>query len=117
MTGSSPPPPEPVDQPVDHPNEKPAEQPVDQPAEQPVEAEIVAPVVPRPEPAAADYDERGVPSFDYVRDRIESRYATSLGATELAEETAQARTVEEQQAERERAAKAKLEEIRRKLRG
>ncbi|MEN3270133.1 hypothetical protein [Pseudonocardia sp.] len=65
--------------------------------------------------AQPDYDERGVPSLDYVRDKIESRYATSLGAAELAEGTAKARTLEEQEAEREQAAKAKLDEIRRSL--
>jgi phage shock protein A len=50
-----------------------------------------------------------------VRDKIESRYATSLGATELAESTAAGRSVEEQEAERAAAAKAKLEELRRSL--
>lgn len=81
---------------------------------EPVEAEIVpdGPASPAPAP---DYDDRGVPSLDYVRDKIETRYATSLGAAELAEETAAARSVEEQEAERERAGKAKLEEIRRSM--
>jgi phage shock protein A len=86
-----------------------------------VEAEIVeeraaAPTpTPTAPPPAPDYDERGVPSLDYVRDKIETRYATSIGAAELAEGTAEARSVEEQEAERERAAKAKLEEIRRSM--
>jgi hypothetical protein len=71
-----------------------------------------APAAPPPAP---DYDERGVPSLDYVRDKIESRYATALGATELAEGTAEARSVEEQEAVRAKAAKEKLEEIRRSL--
>jgi phage shock protein A len=65
--------------------------------------------------AQPDYDERGVPSLDYVRHKIESRYTTSLGAAELAEGTAEGRTLEEQDAEREQAAKAKLDEIRRSL--
>jgi phage shock protein A len=82
---------------------------------EPIEAELVPPAT--PEPPAPDYDERGVPSFDYVRDKIEGRYATSLGSTELAEDTTQARSLEEQQAERDRAATAKLDEIRRGLRG
>ena len=55
---------------------------------EPLDAEIVedatAPPPPSPVP---DYDDRGVPSLDYVRDKIESRYATSLGAAELAENT------------------------------
>jgi phage shock protein A len=76
----------------------------------PVDAEIVPERAP-----AADYDERGVPSFDYVRDRIEGRHATALGAAELDEGTAAGRSVEEQEAERARAARAKLDEIRRSL--
>jgi hypothetical protein len=81
---------------------------------EPIEAEIVPDPVP-PEPPAPDYDEHGVPGLDYLRSKIESRYATSLGATELAEGTAAARSVEEQEAERAAAAKAKLEELRRSL--
>lgn len=101
MTGSSAPPPEPIDTgPIDP---------------EPIEAEIV-PSAP-PEPPAPDYDERGIPSLDYVRDKIEGRFATSLGGTELAEGTPEARSLEEQQAEREKAAKAKLDEIRRNLLG
>jgi hypothetical protein len=84
---------------------------------EPVDAEIVPDPAPptMPQPPAPDYDEHGVPSLDYVRDKIEGRYATSLGVTELAEGTAAARGVEEQEAERAAAAKAKLEEIRRSL--
>lgn len=62
-----------------------------------------------------DYDEHGVPSFDFVRDRIERRHATSLGATELAAAAPEAQTAEEKFAEREEKAKAKLEELRRSL--
>jgi phage shock protein A len=81
---------------------------------EPIEAEIVPDPVPAAAPAP-DYDEHGVPSLDYLRNKIESRYATSLGATELAEGTAAGRSVEEQEAERAAAAKAKLEELRRSL--
>lgn len=81
---------------------------------EPIEAEIV-PDSARPAPPAPDYDEHGVPSLDYVRDKIEGRYATALGGTELAESTAAGRSVEEQEAERAAAAKAKLEELRRSL--
>ena len=78
----------------------------------------------RPEPGALtppeatpapDYDEHGTPSFEHVRDRIEARYATSLGATELAEDTDRVRDQAEQQAERDRKAAERLEEIRRSL--
>jgi phage shock protein A len=86
------------------------------PPQEPIDAEIVAsaeiPPVTAPRP---DYDEHGVPSFDYVRDRIEGRHAVSQGETELAGGTPEARTVEEQFTERERLAKAKLDEIRRSL--
>jgi hypothetical protein len=81
---------------------------------EPIEAEIVPDPVP-PAPPAPDYDEHGVPSLDHLRDKIESRYATALGMTELAEGTAAGRTVEEQEAERAAKAKAKLEELRRSL--
>ncbi len=66
-------------------------------------------------PAPPDYDEHGVPSFDYVRAKIEGRAATGIGAAELAEHTAAARTIEQQEADRAAAATAKLDEIRRSL--
>jgi hypothetical protein len=66
---------------------------------------------------AGDYTEAGVPTFDHVRDRIEGRYARSLGATELAEDSAPARSLAEQQEERDAAARERLEQIRRSLRG
>ena len=84
--------------------------------QEPIDAEIVPPA-PAPELPRPDYDERGVPSLDYVRDKIEGRYATSVGGTELAQESAEGRSLEQQEAERDRAAKAKLDEIRRTLRG
>ena len=84
-----------------------------------IDAEIVVPTatpaVPPPAPPPADYDEHGVPSFDYVRDKIEGRYATSLGAAELVQDTAAAQTAEQQEAERAAKARAKLEEIRRSM--
>ena len=87
------------------------------PRPEPIDAEVVPdpPPAATPAPPAPDYDEHGVPSLDYVRDKIEGRYATSIGATELAESTAAGRSVEEQEADRAAAAKAKLDEIRRSL--
>ena len=86
-----------------------------------VDAEVVAPLVPAPAPAAPtpapDYDDRGVPSLDYVRDKIEGRYAHSLGSTELAEETPEVKSFAEQAAKREEAAKDRLAAIRRSLSG
>ena len=83
----------------------------------PIDAEVVDPKAPPAAPVAppADDDEHGVPSFDFVRDKIERRYTTSLGAAELAEDTAAAHTVERQETERAEKARAKLEEIRRSL--
>lgn len=78
---------------------------------EPVDAEIVPPVTP-----TSDYDERGVPSLDHVRDKIEGRYATAMGDAELTEGSPEARSLDEQQAQREKAAKAKLDEIRQTLR-
>lgn len=65
----------------------------------------------------ADYNQAGVPSLDFVRDKIEGRYAKSLGSTDLAQETPEARTAEEQAAKRAEAATERLEAIRRSLRG
>jgi len=83
--------------------------------DEPIDAEIV------PEPAQAPpptgYTDGGVPTLDYVRDKIESRYATALGMEELVGDTDQARSLAEQEEKRKEAAAAKLEEIRRSLGG
>lgn len=68
-----------------------------------------------PEPPPPDYDEHGVPSLEHVRDKIEGRYATALGATELAEGDERVQDQAEQQAERDKKAAEKLEEIRKSL--
>jgi len=75
---------------------------------------VVPPTVTAPPP---DYTQAGVPSLNFVRDKIEGRYAMSLGSTELAQETPEARSFEEQAAKREDAAREKLEAIRQSLRG
>jgi phage shock protein A len=72
-----------------------------------IEGELVPPI-------PVDYTETGVPTFDYVRDRIERRAATADGATELAGEPT---SIDEQIAERDRAAREKLDQIRRSMRG
>lgn len=77
---------------------------------------------------APDYSEAGVPSLDYVRDKIEGRFATASGSAELAQAEAErsaiaraaaqqqaAITAEQQRAAREQAGRDKLEEIRRQL--
>ncbi|MEV6832274.1 hypothetical protein [Amycolatopsis sp. NPDC051102] len=79
-------------------------------------AAIAIPAPPLPDP---DYSEGGVPSFDFVRDKIENRYTTSLGAADVAglgtENTAEA--LDKQIADRDQAAKDRLAEIRRSMRG
>jgi len=63
-----------------------------------------------------DYDEAGVPTFEHVRDKIEGRYATALGSTELAEESETGRSIAQQQADHDAAARERLEQIRRSVR-
>ena len=58
------------------------------------------------------YTDAGVPTLEGVREKIEARYATALGATELAEETPEARTAAEKYEAQQKAAAAKLDEIR-----
>ena len=67
-------------------------------------------------PPPTGYTDGGVPTLDYVRDKIEGRYATALGMEELVGETEQARSLAEQEAARKKAAEEKLAEIRRSLR-
>jgi hypothetical protein len=75
---------------------------------------VPAPALPEP-----DYGEDGVPSFDFVRDKIENRYTTSLGSAEVAglgtEHTAE--ELDKKIADREQAGKDKLAEIRRSMLG
>ncbi|WP_111510902.1 hypothetical protein [Mycobacterium kyogaense] len=68
-------------------------------------------------PADSGYTDDGVPTYDAVREKIENRYATSLGSAELAAETPEGRTVAEQYDARQRAAAERLAEIRKSMRG
>ena len=67
--------------------------------------------VPAP-PVDTGYSASGVPTFESVREKIETRYGTALGSAELDAETPEGRSVEEQYEVRQRAAHDKLEEIR-----
>ena len=71
------------------------------------------PETPPPDPG---YDSAGVPTFDSVREKIESRYATSLGDAELDAESPEGRSVAEQYEERQRAAAERLAQIRESMR-
>jgi phage shock protein A len=77
----------------------------------PDEPEI--PDAPQPD---SGYDSAGVPTFEYVREKIETRYGTSLGAAELAAETPEGQEIEEQYEERQRAAAERLAQIRDSMR-
>lgn len=81
-------------------------------------SEALEPQPPTPSPAeAADtgYTPDGVPTFESVREKIETRYGTAIGATEMAAETPEGRSVEEQYEERQRAAAERLEQIRKSM--
>ena len=58
-----------------------------------------------------------MPTFEHVRDKIEGRYATAIGATELAEESEVGRSIAQQEADRDAAARERLEQIRRSVHG
>jgi hypothetical protein len=92
------------------------------PESQEVAADVVepvsAPTPPPPPPAeAADsgYTPGGVPTFESVREKIETRYGAAIGASELAAETPEGRSAEEQYEERQRAAAERLEQIRKSM--
>jgi phage shock protein A len=100
----------------------------DEPAPKPepaIEGEMVddialQPDTPSPTSAAAAPAERadtgytpgGVPTFESVREKIDTRYGTAIGAAELDAESPQGRTIEEQYDARQRAAAERLAQIR-----
>jgi hypothetical protein len=66
-------------------------------------------IVPQPD---TGYTAAGVPTLEGVREKIENRYGTALGATELAEETPRGRASTDRYEARQKAAADKLKEIR-----
>ena len=79
----------------------------------PATATVASPLPPVPAPILdTGYTDAGVPTLDGVREKIETRYGTALGATELAEETPEVRNAADQYDARQKAAAEKLEEIR-----
>jgi phage shock protein A len=83
-----------------------------------VDAEVVdpPPAATAPvEPVDSGYTPGGVPTFESVREKIETRYGTAVGASELAAETPEGRSVAEQYDERQRAAAERLAQIRESL--
>ena len=82
-----------------------------------VDAEIVDPSSPALpiNPITPDYTGTGVPTFTHVRDKIEERIGRAIGSEELAHETPAGRSVQEQWDAREKAAKERLDQIRKSL--
>lgn len=68
------------------------------------------------EPVDTGYSASGVPTFDSVREKIETRVATSIGSAELAAESPEGRSVEEQYDARQKAAAERLAQIRESMR-
>ena len=66
---------------------------------------------------ATGYTEAGVPTFDFVRDRIEGRVATAQGQGALDAQTPEGRSLAQQEADRDAAARERLEQIRRSMGG
>ena len=64
----------------------------------------------------AGYTDSGVPTFESVREKIETRYETSVGATELDAESPAGRDVDEQYRQRQQAAAERLAQIRKSMR-
>jgi hypothetical protein len=100
-------------------NEKPGDDPNVVDGEVVDETPTAALALPSPALPDPDYNAGGVPSFDFVRDKIENRYTTSLGSAEVAglgtENTTE--TLDKQIADRDQAAKDRLAAIRRSMRG
>lgn len=77
----------------------------------------VAAPVPSAEALDPGFTPGGVPTFEGVRGRIEERVTKSLGAQELDAETPEGRSVEEQWEARSSAARDRLDQIRKLMRG
>jgi phage shock protein A len=73
-------------------------------------------VAPDPIPPDPGYDAAGVPTFESVREKIETRYATSQGSAELDAESPTGRSVDEQYDELQSAAAERLAQIRESMR-
>ena len=62
------------------------------------------------------YTDNGVPTFESVREKIETRSGTAAGSAELDAESEEGRALEEKFEARSRAAADRIEEIRRSMR-
>ena len=89
--------------------------PIEAEATEPKPPETTTPAPPPAEPVDTGYTPGGVPTFESVREKIETRYGTAIGASELAAETPEGRTVEEEYDARQRAAAERLADIRKSM--
>ena len=87
----------------------------DESTPEPEPAAEATPTPPPAVPADTGYTPSGVPTFDSVREKIETRYGTAIGSAELDAESPEGRTVEEQYDARQRAAAERLDEIRKSM--
>ncbi|MFD3746883.1 PspA/IM30 family protein [Nocardia sp. NPDC058633] len=78
----------------------------------PVPSGLPAPGAPT---ATGGYSTSGVPTFDSVRDKVEQRFGTAQGMDELDRQTPAGRNVDEQWEAREKAARARLDQIRKSV--
>jgi hypothetical protein len=74
------------------------------------------PPPPPVEPVDTGYTPGGVPTFESVREKIETRYGSAIGSAELDAESTEGRTIEQQYDARQRAAAERLAQIRESMR-
>jgi phage shock protein A len=82
----------------------------------PVESDGTPVPVEPVEPVETGYTAAGVPTFESVREKIETRYGTAVGAAELDADTPEGRSAEEMYDARQRAATERLAQIRESMR-
>jgi phage shock protein A len=63
-------------------------------------------------PADTGYTPAGIPTFESVREKIETRYGTALGASDLATGTPEGHVAEDRYEATKKAAAERLEQIR-----
>ncbi|MBF6168291.1 hypothetical protein IU486_26590 [Streptomyces gardneri] len=79
---------------------------------------VPVPLPGTPPPATSGgYSATGVPTFESVRDKVEQRYGTAQGMGELDRQTPAGRSVDEQWQAREKAARERLDRIRKSVHG
>jgi phage shock protein A len=87
----------------------------DEPTPEPETAAEATPSAAPAEPVDTGYTPGGVPTFESVREKIETRYGTAIGSAELDAESPEGRTIEEQYDARQRAAAERINEIRKSM--